>query len=360
MRLGWLVSALAGLILLHSSLGNAEIIQKRATHAELAQKNLNHSLERARRLSAGRPNDPAAAQGVVELLLMRLQFYRNYADLDELATLCKPWSNDARAEAQFLCADVDAARHDFSSALERLSRAANRGGHCSAIQKRIAAIGATLQVDLGGALHKSASINESAMSYTSGVLAAAQATAQGDKKAAVDYYTTAVTSYNDVSPYPIAWAWYQVAELLKDTDPEAAIDYYHESLKYLPDYIAPRVELAAVQIDQGDNQSALQNLNIAMQASDDPDIHALISAALEPDSEDSEAKASLERAEREFAELLQRHPYAFADHAAEVYLHTNKQKAVELQEILDTQKRAVANTLKNWDIENCKISEGKL
>jgi len=354
MRFGTLVTAAACLLVLHSQLAIAEIVQKRATHSTLAQKNLNHSLERARRLSKGRPNDPAAAQAVVDLLLMRLQFYRDYDDLDELARFCEPWSNDTRAQAQYLCADVDAARHDF----ERLSHVAKRGGSCTANQKRISAIGATLEVDLGVALGTRNAGSAPAASYSAAVLAAAVSTSRGDNATAVGYYETAVTHYSDVSPYPIAWAWYQSAELLKDSNPQAAMDYYGEALKYLPDYIAPRVELAALQIDLGDAASALENLDYARQRSNDPDIHALISRALGALGKTSEqdrkaSRTHLNKAVEGFSELLKRHPFAFADHAAEAYRYTDKETASQLETMLALQKQRVVERIANWNDNAC-------
>ncbi len=364
MRVGWFIAAAVCLFVLHSQVAGAEIVRKSATHAILAKKNLEHSLQRAQHLSQGRPNDPVAAQAVVDLLLMRLQFYRNYADLDELATLCEPWRNDARAEAQYLCADVDAARHDFLSALERVARAGKRGGNCAANQKRISAIGATLEVDLAKALADTVVDEAPTSSYSSAVLAAAQATAQGDTAAAVEFYNQAVANYGDVSPYPIAWAWYQSAELLKGQSPQLAIDYYNEALEYLPDYIAPRVELAALQIDMGDESAALKNLNFAAQRSDDPDIHALISRALsassakasQPTSEESDRY--LAKSLKGFDDLLERHPFAFADHAAEVYLFADKVKVEKLRAMLMNQKQRVAQVLKNWPDESCPRKAG--
>jgi len=356
MRLDWFLAGMACLFMLHSPFAGAEIVRKSATHATLAQKNLEHSLQRARRLSKGRPNDPAAAQAVVDLLLMRLQFYRNYADLDELAKLCEPWRNDARAAAQYLCADVDAARHDFESALQRLAHTAERGGSCAANQRRISAIGATLELDVGPALAATDSAASVALtpSYSTAVIAAARATAQGDPEAAVDYYAQAVANYSDVSPYPIAWAWYQSAELLKEQKPQAAVDYYLEALRYLPDYIAPRVELAALQIDLGEQRAALKNLRFAAQRSDDPDIHALISRASGAENSDEH----LAKAIQGFDELLERHPYAFADHAAEVFVHTDKVRATQLKDLLARQKQRIAQTLKNWDGKTCGGSNG--
>ena len=201
LRLGKLSLAVFCMMFLFGAHAQTDIIKKAATHATLAQKNLNHSLERARRLSAGRPNDPTAAQGLVDLLLMRLQFYRNYDDLNELKALCEPWSNDARAAAQYLCADVDAARHDFESALNRLSLASERGGSCASTQRRLSAIGATLEVSqssAGGQTTAKEPLNEN---YATAVLAAARATSRADHSAAINYYKTAVASYQDCLLY---------------------------------------------------------------------------------------------------------------------------------------------------------------
>jgi len=341
--------------------GHAEIVTKRATHATLAQKNLDHSLERARRLSRAQPNSPSAAKAVVDLLLMRLQFYRNYADLDELQSLCKQWQNDTRSAAQYLCADVHAARHDFSTALASLRTAAANGGSCWDTRRRITTIGATLEIDAGPAFASPAKgvgqqpfEKKQPNSYEVLVAQAAIETAKGNADAAIVNYQQAVTNYNDVSPYPIAWAWYQVAELLRTTHPESAMAYYEEALKYLPDYIAPRVELASLQLELEQPDRALENLRYAAARSEDPDIQGLIASTQTATLSQDQKATALKKATTGFSKLLKKHPYAFADHAAEVYAESNVEEARSLRALLRKQKSAVQSQLKNWSSNDCE------
>ena len=330
------------------------IPHKRATHAEIARKNLNHSLDRARRLSAAKPNSPAAAKAVADLLLMRLQFYRNYDDLDELKALCDRWQNDARTAAQYMCADVDAARHDFEGAIARIKRASARSSSCNDARRRVAAIGATLQIESN---QTSAKVGQKSAApeagYENAVVMAAMATAEGQRQKAVAYYRQAVSEYADVSPYPIAWAWHQSAELLRETNPSEATRYYEAALKYVPDYIAPRVELAALQLQQGDADAALKNLEIASALSADPDIDGLIAQALALSelTEDSahQIEKSRQKAAKGFEALLKRHPFAFADHAAEVFAELDNTRAEELRVMLDGQKQKVRAALAELD-----------
>ena len=335
----------------------AEIVEKRTTHATLAEKNLDHSLERARRLSKAQPNSPSAAKAVVDLLLMRLQFYRDYADLDELQSLCERWHNDTRAQAQYLCADVYAARHDFSTALGSLATASDNGGSCWDTRRRINAIGATLQIDVGPAFVNAAlpdkPSEKKSMSYEVLVAQAALETARGNAVSAIAHYQQAVTNYADVSPYPVAWAWYQVAELLRDTDAVAATAYYAEALKYLPDYIAPRVELASLQLELGQTERALDNLGYAAARSEDPDIHGLIASTPAGTLPQVQRDNALKKATTGFSKLLERHPYAFADHAAEVYAVSDAKEAQHLRTLLKKQKSVVQSTLANWSSTNC-------
>ncbi len=163
-----------------------------------------------------------------------------------------------------------------------------------------------------------------------------------------------------MSPYPIAWAWYQVAELLKESQPQAAIEYYESALTYLPDYVAPRVELAALQLTLQQPQQALDNLHYAQNLSADPDINALIAEALRalnPKADNLEqANAEQSKASSGFAALLRRHPYAFADHAAEVYSQTEPHKAAELEAMLAAQKLAVQAELSQLALIDCQAT----
>jgi hypothetical protein len=89
----------------------------------------------------------------------------------------------------------------------------------------------------------------------------------------------------------------------------------------LPDYAPARGHLAEVEAALGETDTAVARLRPLTVTSDDPDYPAQLARILSDVGRVTEAREWRTRAAARYDELLARHPEAFADHAAEFWLH---------------------------------------
>ena len=78
-------------------------------------------------------------------------------------------------------------------------------------------------------------------------------------------YRQAFDSYDDVSPFPLAWVCFQLGmlwgELVPVPDPDLAALWYRRAIAYLPGYVKARVHLAEIYASQdqtGDAEALLR------------------------------------------------------------------------------------------------------
>jgi hypothetical protein len=67
-------------------------------------------------------------------------------------------------------------------------------------------------------------------------------------------YRQALHSYDDISPFPLAWGCFQLGmlwgELVPVPDPNLAALWYRRAVAYLPGYVRARVHLAEICVSQ--------------------------------------------------------------------------------------------------------------
>src|SRR5262249_5815452 len=142
-------------------------------------------------------------------------------------------------------------------------------------------------------------------------------------------------SYDDVSPFPLAWVCFQLGMLWGEQvpvpDPELAAFWYRGAIAYVPGYVKARVHLAEIYASQGRAGDA-EALLLPALSSSDPEVRWRLADVLIAQGRLEEAEIQLEAARFGFEELLGRHLLAFADHAAEFYVGTgnDRRRALEL------------------------------
>jgi hypothetical protein len=135
-------------------------------------------------------------------------------------------------------------------------------------------------------------------------------------------YRRALQVYEDVSPFAVAWACFQLGVLWGELVPEPqmtrAADWYRRAIEYVPAYVKARVHLAEIHMRCGEAVVAEGLLTPAI-ASGDPEVRWRLGEAMAAQGRVSEAEAQVAEARSGFERLLEKHLLAFADHAAEFY-----------------------------------------
>jgi tetratricopeptide (TPR) repeat protein len=151
-------------------------------------------------------------------------------------------------------------------------------------------------------------------------------------------YRQALSSYDDVSPFPLAWVCFQLGmlwgELVPVPDPNVAALWYRRAIAYLPGYVRARVHLAEIYASQDQASDAEAQLVPAL-SSRDPEVRWRLGDVLSAQERFEEAETQFEAARLGFDELLGRHLLAFADHAAEFYAGSGNDcpRALELARV---------------------------
>lgn len=279
-----------------------------STNGDIALANLDGLIEQA----AGEP-------GAIDLLLLRGQFLADHEALDQVAALTEPHDQDA---AQLLRrAHARAAAHRFYEAGLDLDAAQRAGASPDAVRAQRAA----LQVALGHAddalpeLRAQAARRPGFGSYCALALAEA---AVGHVEAADALYAAALSDLDTTSPFPAAAVWFARGLMWSEqaSDPQRGAAMYAEALRRVPSYVPANLHLAELEARRGDIADALAHLERIVAISRDPESLALLGTLHRRAGEAMLGAREIEQARDRFEQLLQRHPLAFADHAAEFFL----------------------------------------
>jgi tetratricopeptide (TPR) repeat protein len=148
--------------------------------------------------------------------------------------------------------------------------------------------------------------------------------------------------YSGTSPFPLAWVCFQLGvlwgELVPAPKPNLAARWYRRAIAYLPGYVKARVHLAEILASEGRAVEA-EALLVPALSSGDPEVRWRLADVLRAQGRIDEAEEQLDAARRRFDELLDKHPLAFADHAAEFYAGSGN----DIGRALDLARTNVAN-----------------
>ncbi|HEY9024958.1 MAG TPA: tetratricopeptide repeat protein [Burkholderiaceae bacterium] len=278
------------------------------TNGDIALANLDGLIEQA----AGEP-------GAVDLLLLRGQFLADHETLDRVASLTEP--HDADAAQLLRRAHARAAAHRFYEAGLDLDAAQRAGAPADAVRAQRA----SLQVALGHAddtlpeLRAQAARRPGFGSHCALALAEA---AVGHIEAADALYDAALRDLDTTSPFPAAAVWFARGLMWSEQagDPERGAAMYAQALREVPSYVPANLHLAEIQAARGDDADALAHLQRIVAISRDPESLALLGTLHERGGDAARGRDEIAQARGRFEDLLQRHPLAFADHAAEFYM----------------------------------------
>ncbi|WP_420737737.1 hypothetical protein [Bradyrhizobium japonicum] len=307
-----------------------------ATNGQIAAINLNSARRGAWARFAQNRRLPGLAEAIVDHERLTLQFFGDVDALDRLDALAFQFAReDDTSRAALVQAEVASAAHRFDDARGYLSRAAQIGAPQEAIERQSLAIDQACGVELDAVLAArrrlaTTSHRTEELVPIGAILADLESFAEAD-----GVYQQALASYDDVSPFPLAWTCFQLGmlwgELVPTPDPGLAACWYLRAIGYLPGYVKARVHLAEIYAAQGRASEATVLLQPAL-SSPDPEVRWRLADVLVAQGRLEEAERHLEAARLGFGQLLERHPLAFADHAAEFYAGSGNdfQQAIEL------------------------------
>jgi tetratricopeptide (TPR) repeat protein len=308
----------------------------RATDGEIAAINLESARRRAWARFAQDPRLPGAVEALVYNENLAAQFLGDLDALDRLEALASQFARaDDSFRSAFVQAEVASTVHRFAEARDCLARAASLGAPREEVDRHSLSIDQACGVGLDAALAARRRIATASgrledLVPLGAVLADLERFAEADA-----IYRQALCAYDDVSPFPLAWVCFQLGmlwgELVPEHDPDLAALWYRRAIAYLPAYVKARVHLAELYASQ-DQTGDAEELLLPALSSRDPEVRWRLADVLTAQERFEEAKTQLNAARFGFDELLQRHPLAFADHAAEFYAGSGNdcRRAVEL------------------------------
>jgi tetratricopeptide (TPR) repeat protein len=307
-----------------------------ATDGEIAAINLESARRGAWARFAQDPRLPGVAEAVVDNERLALQFLGDLDVLDRLDALALQFARaDDSPRATLVQAEVASTAHRFDDARGYLARAAQIGASCEAIERQALAIDQACGVGLDAVLaarrrFATASGRLEDLVPLGAVLADLERFAEADA-----VYRQAFSSYDDVSPFPLAWICFQLGmlwgELVPIPDLSLAAFWYRRAIAYLPGYVKARVHMTEIYASQGRTGDA-EVLLLAALSSRDPEVRWRLADVLIAQGRFKEAERQLDAARFGFDELVGKHLLAFADHAAEFYSGSgnDRRRALEL------------------------------
>lgn len=309
----------------HAPMTQAEL---GTTDGAIAVGNLSAAIEGAEVALRSNPNTPGVYGRLIMLLITRGQYAGRIADYERAAELAQKTIKLAPNEAvgYQARAAIRSIFHEFTGAFADLEQAEKLGANPAGNRDRRASLlhatGKTdeaykLLTDVPGALRD----------IGTAATIAATIGARGDVETAERLFIGAQEKLADTSPFPLAWLYVQHGLMWENAGRSArARELYAAAVERVPGYAIATSHLAAMEAVSGDREAAIARLRKLVTTSDDPEYQGQLAGLLKEQAREKDGGASAEAEEltaaaaRRYAELLARHPAAFAGHAARFYL----------------------------------------
>lgn len=307
-----------------------------ATDGYIAIHNHEGVLERCWHVILEQPSRKGTLEQLIDEENKRIQFLGDLEALGRLELLTTELLKSRPEDPQIYiaAAQVSSAAHLFSEAGHYLSRARELGGDENQISRIQLTIDQATWENLTDVLNKRQLIAEQNPDLSNYVPLGALQAEIGLYAQAHESYLKALSSYQDLSPFPLAWTCFQLGmlwgEIMPEPDLKIAATWYSQAIQYLPQYVHARVHLSEIYLEWGRLEDAL-NLLEPIKDIKDPEINWRKGQILEAQNKLEESKVCFAHADQLYQSLLDKHPAAFADHAAEYYLSSGANPALAFE-----------------------------
>jgi tetratricopeptide (TPR) repeat protein len=277
-------------------------------------------LESAR---AKNPSEGALARRLIPLLHSRSQLLGRVDDLERAAALADELVQHAPEDAASYLARASArsALHLFTAALADLDEAAKRRAKPAALASRRAVI-LEGQGDLDGALALRHAARLEDPDLTNLTHEASLLGQMGKTEEAVELFRKAVIDYRSVEPFPVAWLFLQEGLFWERAgDAARARSFYAAAHERIPAYGHAASHLATLVAPE----RAATLLAPIVAASDDPEFELVLASRIRAAGRAAEAEGRVAHVRARYNELVERHPEAYAEHAAGFLLDEGKE-----------------------------------
>ena len=296
--------------------------ERSTTDATLALRNLEDSIASLEsRLKTGEAAKSRRAE-LADQLLMRAQFLGRVSDTEHAAGIAATLAEEEprNARALLLRGRTRAALHLFGSALVDFDAAQRVGAEAAATSSARATVLAAI-----GRSREAIEIRTRLSREKPDILSlGAQAVAvgeSGDLETARSLFRQAQNSYRDVSPFPLAWIYFQEGKLeFAHNNLDRARVLFAAAVDQAPFYLAAAGHLGEVEAALGHIDDAIARLRAVAAVAEDPDSEGQLCRVLRESGRANEARSCRTRVAARYAAALARHPEAFWDHAAEFFL----------------------------------------
>jgi tetratricopeptide (TPR) repeat protein len=298
----------------HAPLGQNELS---TTSGVIALRNIDAQI-RGLEVAIAKHPQMVREMTLASALQLRAQYLGTLADYERAAAVAdaavarapddgKAWLMRARARSIY---------HRFADASSDLDRARTLG----ASESEVSGVRATILQALGQysealALRHELSVKKAdvtSLGNEASVLADL-----GETEKAEQLFLAAAYAYRDVSPFPLAWLWFQQGSMWeKHGKPARAKALFRTACERVPGYAHASAHLALL----SPPAEAIALLRPIVLTADDPEYEAELGVSLRDHGESAEGEKLMLEAAGKYEKLTQAHPEAFADHAARFWL----------------------------------------
>ena len=287
-----------------------------------------NNLESARQQSWSRfwhdPQRPGIAESIVVQEQFTAQYVGDLSSLERLDALVRQLDRAGADEMRtaLIRAQVASMGHRFAEARDYLAQAEAHGAPQADINRLMLSIDQACGTGLESVLEarrKMAVESERLEDLVplGGLLADLREFEEADS-----VYRRALSGYQDVSPFAVAWVCFQLGalwgELVAEPQTERAARWYQKAIEYLPCYVKARVHLSEIYLESG-NVADAEALLIPAVSSGDPEVNWRLADVLAAMGRATESETQMQVARAGFETLLDKYLLAFADHGAEFY-----------------------------------------